>query len=332
MIKMHVSVPTDERGFFGRQCPSCSQIFRVDADAYDALPEDLQLWCVYCGHHADHSDFVTEQQLARVHRAARDWAEQRVHQMLDGALGGLGRRHRSSARSGLRIEVSYRSTPFVPRPLPGINEEDLIRIRVCGECGFKYAVFSEHRFCPVCGLQPPVVVAQDSLSAELIKLDALAGLPAVAAGPLREQGVFTKIWVDTLENLVGLVETLAGAVFRAAVSDAEIRVRRARGNVFQRLDDVADLFVAAGYADLRTVLGVGVWQRLIEVWAIRHLYTHTDGLVDQRFLNKVTSSTYTIGQRAVVTESLCRQAIADVGGLCSAICGLTAPAAGSGQP
>ena len=36
-VRMQVSMPTDEHGFFGRQCPSCSQLFRVDSDDYEAL-------------------------------------------------------------------------------------------------------------------------------------------------------------------------------------------------------------------------------------------------------------------------------------------------------
>jgi hypothetical protein len=77
--------------------------------------------------------------------------------------------------------------------------------------------------------------------------------------------VFTRIWVDTLENLVGVVEILAAAVFHAAVTDATQRVK-GKSNVFQRLDDTADLFTAAGYPDLRTVLDAPTWQRLQEVW------------------------------------------------------------------
>jgi hypothetical protein len=46
--------------------------------------------------------------------------------------------------------------------------------------------------------------------------------------------VFNRIWVDTLENLVTIVETLARTVFNAAVSDATSRVK-SKGNVFSDL-------------------------------------------------------------------------------------------------
>jgi len=262
-VRMSVSTPTDEHGFFGRQCPSCSQLFRIDSDDYEALPDDIDLWCVYCGHRDADSEFITDQQLERAKRAVGDWAVQSFGQRLDRSLRRLST---PAPRSGFGIKVSYRSTPFYPQALPGIDEERLIRIRRCAGCALRYAVFGEHRHCPACGPLPADVVALDALSAETARLDGLAQLPAEAAATLREQGVFSRIWVDTLENLVGVVETFAKAVFHAAVSDAVQRVK-GKGNIFQRLDDAADLFVAAGYTDLRTALDAPTWQRLREVWA-----------------------------------------------------------------
>ncbi|WP_213013440.1 hypothetical protein [Paractinoplanes toevensis] len=129
--------------------------------------------------------------------------------------------------------------------------------------------------------------------------------------------------MDTLENLVGVVEALGSGVFRGAVTDAEQRLR-GKGNIFQ-LNDTADLFVAAGYTDLRTVIDGQRWQRLIEFWATRHVFTHNDGLVDDKFLNKVPSSTTRVGQRLTITEEHCRQAITDTDALCRALGALITP-------
>lgn len=323
-FEMRVSIPSDEHGFFGRQCPSCRQIFRIDGGDYDALPDDVELWCVYCGHHDDHSEFMTQQQLDRAMRAVGDLGVQLVGRALDEAFSGLRSSRRTSRRSGFGIEIRYRSEPFYPEPLPGIDEEKLVRIRTCADCSLRYAVFGEHRFCPVCGRLPAMAVALDALGAETARLDGLAQLPSETAASLREQGVFTRLWVDTLENLVGIVEALASAVFRDAVADAEQRLN-GKGNIFQRLDHTAALFVDAGYRDVRTVVDPDRWQRLIEFWATRHVFTHNDGLVDARYLAKVPVSTARIGQRLTITEELCRQAIADTAALCRALAGLTSP-------
>jgi Zn ribbon nucleic-acid-binding protein len=321
-IRIQISMPTDEHGFLGRKCPSCSQLFRIDADAYQGLGDDAELRCVYCGHNDEHSAFITDQQLNRAMRPIGDWAEQSFNQMLSDTFGKVPK---SRSRSGIGIEITYRSDPFYPQPLPGINEEELVRIRTCTSCGMRYAVFGEHRYCPVCGPLSAEVVAADALDAETSRLDALNLVPPEEVRELREQGVFNRIWVDTLENLVTIVETLARTVFNAAVSDATSRLK-SKGNVFQRLDDLADLFVDAGYPDVRTLVSEGVWLRLQESWATRHVFTHNDGVIDDKFVSKVRGSAK-LCQRARVTEPMCRQAITEVRALCAVIAGFTAHSA-----
>ncbi|MER5302856.1 hypothetical protein [Streptomyces lasiicapitis] len=83
---------------------------------------------------------MTEQQRCRVMRAAGDLALQMVSQEMDKMFGGLARSSRSNS-----ISFSYRVQPFSPRPLPGIDEERLIRVRTCTECLNHYAVFGERR-------------------------------------------------------------------------------------------------------------------------------------------------------------------------------------------
>lgn len=315
-IRMTVSMPTDDDGFFGRQCPDCSRLFRIDVDDYEALPDDLQLWCVYCGHHADDSEFITQQQLDRAKRALGDYAVQRLGQQLDSTFSRLARSSRSR-RSG--FSMSYRSgPPFSPQPLPGIDEERLIRVRTCAGCSLRYAVFADHRFCPQCGRLPAKTVAEDALAAETARLDALAQIPEQAAAVLREQGAFDRMLADTLSNAAGIVETFAGAAFRAAVPNAA-QLLQGKGNIFQRLDHAANLFVTAGHPDLRTLVDAATWQRLLETWTKRHVFIHNDGLVDNKYLTKVPTSTSQIGQRLAVSESECRQIIGDSRALCTAI-------------
>jgi hypothetical protein len=128
--------------------------------------------------------------MERATRATHDYASQLIGQMLDAILGGVARRSRNNSF----VKISYRSTPFYPEPLPGINEESLIRERICERCRLHYAVYGEHRFCPVCGPLPAMTVALDAIAADETRLDALANLPAEALRPLRET------WPDPLPS------------------------------------------------------------------------------------------------------------------------------------
>jgi hypothetical protein len=89
----------------------------------------------------------------------------------------------------------------------------------------RYAVFAEHRYCPVCGALPAGTVALDALAAETSRLDVLAGLPVETNTSLREQGVLDREYADTMENVVSVVESLAGAIFAERVPGSAVLLR-----------------------------------------------------------------------------------------------------------
>lgn len=312
--RFKVSIPLDDEGFFGRECPSCEQHFRIAHGDYEVLPDDLRLWCVYCGHSDDHSEFMTGQQRARMMRAVSDYASQLLDQTLDKSFGRSARRSRGSF-----VQITYRSKPFYPAPLPDIDEESLVRQRTCGACGLRYAVFGEHRFCPVCGLLPPLVAALDSLSAESVRLDALAELPVDVLRRLRETGVLDRTYVDTIENVVAVVETIADRVFRDVVPGADALLK-GKGKVFQRLNDFAGLFAIHVGIDVCGSLG-NTWPELEASWAARHVFMHSDGIVDEKYLVAVPGSALREGQRLRVTESLARSTVRAAEQLCRTIAG-----------
>jgi hypothetical protein len=304
--RFRVSMPLDDHGFFGRECPACERTFLVSKESYDPLPDDLRLWCVYCGHNDDHSEFMTSQQKARVMSLAEDVGMQMISQAIDRSFGRLASRTRNN--SFVRFE--FKPKRVYPRPLPGVREEQLVRERKCAACGMRYAVFGEHRFCAVCGRLPAAWTAMDSLEAEASRLDALDALPPDTRAALREQGVLDRQYVDTIENVVGVVESLAGAVFAARVPNAA-DLTKSKGNVFQRLDDLADLFRTHLSKDLPSNMG-SRWTELQRAWAGRHVHVHNDGVVDDRYLRSVPVTTLKPGQRLSVTEGDARRAIDNV--------------------
>lgn len=56
-----------------------------------------------------------------------------------------------------------------------------------------------------------------------------------------------------------------------------------------------------------------------------HLLAHNDGVVDGQYVIKVPTSGVKIGQRLIVGDQECRQAIEDARDLCSAIVALLTP-------
>jgi hypothetical protein len=114
------------------------------------------------------------------------------------------------------------------------------------------------------------------------------------------------------------VETFADSEYRRRVPDAAASLK-SLGNVFQRLDDLADLFGPLG-TDPRDVAGID-WAALKRLWAARHAHTHADGRVDEKYLRAVPNSPLQLGQRVVVSQQDARGAIELAATLCAAIGG-----------
>lgn len=169
----------------------------------------------------------------------------------------------------------------------------------------------------MCGELPALVAALDALDAETSRLDALADVPEATTSILRENGVLDRTYVDTVENVVAVVEALAGRVFRAKVPDADV-VLKGRGKIFQRLDDLDDLFARHLDAQIRSALG-SEWDELLRTWAARHVFTHCDGIIDAKYLNADRRSSQRVGQRLRITEGDARAAVSRAQKLCRVI-------------
>src|SRR5260370_29471651 len=167
-VRFRVTMPPDDAGHIGRECPSCKQLFRIHAGDYAATPDDQRLTCPYCGFSETHSEFMTPQQLERAKAAAAGWAQQMVADKIGRALDDMVRSiNRSSSSSGMfRMSASHRSSrPNMPSALPRISEPAPIRERQCARGGNRYPIFGQHIACPVCRALPVKHGAEDARAA-----------------------------------------------------------------------------------------------------------------------------------------------------------------------
>jgi hypothetical protein len=303
-----VSLDADDDGYFGRACPACAREFRTHVDDCDNLPDDTDMFCVYCGHSEDGNEFTTTEQEERAMAAAGIYAEQMIGGQLDRMLGRLASRYSSP---GGAVRLTYRVSSALPEQLPEVVEEAIVREWACQSCGIRYAVFGEHVYCPTCGLLPPGQVALDALGNQRVLVNLADALPPEEERRLLEQGVFDRLAADALRFVVAILEGFLGATFRATVLNHEDALR-GKGAIFQRLDDMATLFQQHLNVDLVSLVGHERWDRMKVVHAKRHLLVHNNGMIDDRYLSAVPSSALRVGQRLLVTRAEAAAALDDV--------------------
>jgi hypothetical protein len=117
---------------------------------------------------------------------------------------------------------------------------------------------------------------------------------------------------------VSIFEIFARHQFTRRVPSALV-VMKGKGNVFQRLDDAAALFLTHAGVDLVALAGAVRWGRLKRTFARRHVLAHNGGIVDQRFLDQMPVGGLKPGQRLVVKRAEAAQALDDLEALVQAM-------------
>lgn len=322
-FEVSISIPPDEDGYLGRECPSCAAPFKMRADEYKALPDEVELTCPYCGHRAEHSEFMSTAQRERVMAATQGLAEQWIHGQMNDVLGrGFGRSRPKRRGSFISVETSY--TPGSPPPvrdLPEVIEEQTRRVVECSSCGNHHAVYSATSFCPVCGPRPAGEKVLEAITAAREALAVEDRLGEDEREALRAAGVFERFAVDAIESVVSLFEIFAREQFTQRVAEAEQHTK-GKGSVFQRLTDTAELFNAHAEVDLFALVGEARWERFKRTFAQRHVLTHNGGVIDERFLAQVPDSGLALGQRLVLRRADATEALDDLEAIVHCLAGV----------
>jgi hypothetical protein len=314
-----VNLHVDDEGYFGRECPSCDRFFKMDATEYEALPEELQLTCPYSGHREEHSEFMTADQREVAEAAMHALAEQYIHDAVNDMFGSTF--GRSSPRSGHGSGVTVAWRPGQPPPirqLPSYVEQGTRRVIECESCHNHYAIYGASGFCPVCGPRPEIENVVAAIERARMTLALEDQLDSEQAENLRAAGVFDGFAAEVVKQAVTLFEVFAAEQFRERAS-APDQVLKGKGNIFQRLDDADRLFQEHVGIDLQQLVGEATWKRLKQTFEQRHVLTHRNGRVDQRYLDNVLNTRLSIGQRLVISRDEADQALTDLEQLVDAI-------------
>jgi hypothetical protein len=302
-------MPVTDDGMFALCCPTVfDHRFAVPADRDD---QDTPLYCPHCGHTGDIWAFMPPEAVTRVRAAGYAAAEQYVHDAIKDAFRGFsGRSH-----SPIRLTESTASTPPPRRTLPSYTPDPTRRLKTCSRCQRSYAVFGIAVFCALCGRLTPADELAEAVEVQRKVLDHFAALPADQAAQLTADGAADRVREGTVKDAATALEVFLRSVFSARVPNATTVA--GTGNPFQNLDRAQRLFAEHLNISLNSL--TTQWNTIVEGTAVRHILTHTGGIVDDRFLATVPTSTFRPGQRIHVSETGARNLLDAVQRLCLAL-------------
>lgn len=282
--QISISIPLDENGFMGRECPDCERYFKIKPGT-GLVGENLPCHCPYCGHSDPQDHFWTKAQI----EYAQSIAARKVMAAVQKDLKKLEFDIKPRGAFGIGISMSVE-----PGSLPSVRhyaEKHLETDVICDHCTLFYTIYGVFAFCPDCRTHNSTQILGTNLElAE--KLLSLAGQT--------DTDVAQQLVADALENAVSAFDGFGREACRVHAAKA-IDPSKAEAMSFQNL--------GGAQKNLRTLFGFDVvsgvqpdeWKFLCQSFQKRHLFAHKMGIVDQHYVDVTADMGAAVGRKIVVT-------------------------------
>ena len=298
MTSIPITLRSDEKGYFDRECPNedCLYTFKVLMSDWEEKVSNDEVHCPLCGHVARADQWWTQDQLDKIHEIAASWAINYIQEELDKSFKKLAR----STRNNKFVRITYKpgkKVTFINNPI-GQSKEWETEI-YCEKCGMHYSVIGSAYFCPCCGYNSAVNSFNDSLDSICKMLESLREM----------KGMLTEKYnVDAAETMCrSMLESSIGDMVSAFQKFAsckydELSGKTSRVNDFQIVEKGSQLYKEVTGKQYDDWLSASELDFMKLMFQRRHLLEHNNGMVDQRYLDKSNDTCYSLGQRIIVKE------------------------------
>lgn len=293
-----ITIRSDEKGYFDRECPNenCLYVFKIFMEDWKEKISDEEVHCPMCGHIDSSEKWWTQKQIAEITKTTANWLNGFVQQELDRSFRILENSTRGNRYLKITYEPSHRLT-FVNNPLGQSPEWE--REVVCPKCETKYCVIGTAFFCPCCGHNSVEESFTESLDSIVKMFESLPEMEDLFTQSFGKDKAATMIRES--------VESMLGDVISAYQKYAEVIYNgfpsaTARSNDFQIIEKGSRLYSEATGKGYDTFLSKEELNFLNLMFQRRHIMEHNGGMVDDQYINKSNDRSYIIGQRLVIKE------------------------------
>lgn len=315
-IDMQITINSDEKGYYDRQCPNekCEFIFKVFMEDWKDKVSEEHVCCPMCGHDAPSDQWYTHEQIKVINRIATSYADSYISNELDKIFGNVAH----STRNNKYFKITYKpgkKINFINNPI-GQRPEWKLEI-TCEKCQTRYSVIGSTYFCPCCGHNAIERVFDESLDTIQKMIESINDIHATFEKSFsrdKAESMCRSMIEGTLGNIVSAFQKYAEDIYRQIEPTKKVRV-----NDFQIVEKGSKLFcdtVGKGYDSWLTEEEITEMNILFQQ---RHLIEHNSGLIDERYIQNSNDQSYRIGQRVIIKNSDALRLLKIVGKLTSGL-------------
>jgi hypothetical protein len=283
--RINVTLPTDDEGFLGRECPKpeCEGYFKIKPGT--GLSGKLPCHCPYCGHSEGHDHFATKEQVGYVKSVAHRRVTEAVREELKAMEFDI------KPKGMFGIGISMKLKPGQPIPLRQYRERTLETVIVCNNCTLVYAVYGVFAFCPDC--------REHNSFQTLEKNVALVHKQITLAEEQADEELKRHLLEDALENCVSAFDGFGRETVKvhAALS---VSPQQCNNLSFQNLVRSTERLRILFGIDLSQGIDWSDWQVAHIAFMRRHVLAHRAGVVDRQYIDETKDQALIVGRRVIV--------------------------------
>jgi hypothetical protein len=281
-----VSLPTDENGLTGRECPNseCLGNFKIKFGT-GLKGEGLPCHCPYCGHTAQQDKFWTQEQLAYIQSIAMNEVSEALQAFTQDWDRDL---RRSTRNSFIKMSVEFKGGHH---PIHYYQEKQLETNVTCDVCTLEYSIFGVFAFCPDCGTHNSFQILSTNL--ELVEKE------IAFAGTMEDAEFAKKLIEDALENAVSSFDGF-GRATTVAYSNKSTNPDQAKEISFQNIESARRKVQTLFDFDLANGVNEDDWKFIVRFFQKRHLLAHKMGVTDAEYVKKAHDPHAVVGRKITI--------------------------------
>ena len=290
--KVSVSIPRDEKGFTGRECPreGCEGYFKIESGT-GLEGENLPCHCPYCGHTGQQDEFWTKEQI----EYAKSVALRKFADAFHKDLKSLEFAQKPKGMFG--IGMSLRVRPGTRPRIHHYREYELETEIVCASCTLRYSVYGVFAFCPDCGQNNSLQILEENL----IITEKMLALASSMEGDIQ-----VKMIENSLEDCISSFDGFGRNLCRIHADEASNPAQATRLS-FQNLDEARKRIDGLFGFDFGAAVDDETWKETVKTVQKRHLIAHKMGVVDSDYMRRSGDITAKEGRKVQIEVSEIRR-------------------------
>jgi len=301
-VQISIEMPIDNEGYLDRKCPheECQQEFKVLMEDWKEKVSDERVYCPICGYSENSKEWNTPEQKRYICDQARNYVKDRLNKAF---VSSVRKFNQTQPRTGwITMKMEYK--PGRPNVVVPYKVAELMQQKFsCEKCNCRFSSIGASFFCPACGhnsVEKDFQHTIESIEKTLNSIDVIEATLIKNQNRDTAKDTIRQILETSLGKLTGAFQRLTEALFNKLPESKQIRLRH---NVFQNLDESSDLWQQVGCKRYEGMIDAQQWYNLKRLFQQRHLISHCDGIVDQRYIDETGDTTYKIGQRIVISRN-----------------------------